>query len=74
MRHLYNLSRLDRQRGALRRCDHHLLHSRDPFSKDAAAANVELGEHIVEQQQRLWSDQLGLGEKKREQCQPLLPL
>ena len=42
--------------------------------QDAAAARVELREHVVEQQQRGRGQQLGLGEQEREQREPLLAL
>ncbi len=50
--HLHDLGRLDRQRASLRRGDHDLLHARDAVGEHAAAARVELREHVVEEQQR----------------------
>ena len=44
------------------------------LGQHAAAARVELREHVVEQEQRRRREQLGLGEEEREHRQPLLAL
>ena len=50
----------------------------DAGREDAAARGVELGEHVVEEEQRREAaavgDQLRLGEQEREHREPLLAL
>ena len=46
----------------------------DAVGEHAAAARVELGEHVVEQQQRRAASELRLGEQQREQREALLAL
>ena len=50
--HLHELRGLDGQRRGVRRRDHRLAHARDTLCEHTAAAEVELGEHVVEQQER----------------------
>ena len=70
--------RLDRQRRALGRGDDRLAMPREPLGEHAAAALVELREHVVEQQERrrgpALGEQLRLGEEQREHREPLLAL
>ena len=60
------------------RGDDRLSHRADSLTQDPAAALVELGERVVEEQQRRHAaalgDQLRLGEEEREDGEPLLAL
>ena len=48
---LHDLGGLDRQRRPVRRGDHRLPHARNALREHLAPAGIELGEHVVEQQQ-----------------------
>ena len=54
--------------------DHRLPQSRDALGEHAAAAGVELREHVVEEEKRRRGQQLGLGQQQREHGEALLAL
>src|SRR5439155_9027018 len=56
--HLHDLRRLDRQCRGLCRRHERLLHARDPGGEHATAADVELRQNVVEEQQRAAGGQL----------------
>ena len=72
------LRRRERQRLGARRRDDRLPRRADPLAQEPPAARVELGEHVVEQQERRdpapLGEQLRLGEQQREHGEPLLAL
>ena len=64
-----------RKRRAMRRRDHRLAEGRRPrAARTAAAPGVELGEDVVEEQQRRRGQELRLGQEQGEQGEPLLAL
>ena len=62
--HLHDLRRLERERAPLGCGDHDLPQLGDARREHAAAAGIELREDVVEQQQRLAVQQLGLREEQ----------
>src|SRR6478672_1666618 len=64
MLHLHELRGIDRQRRRMRRGDHRLTHARDTLGQNAAPAEVELREHVVEQQKRWARQELRLGQQQ----------
>jgi len=58
----------------VRRGDHRLSHCRNTVRQRAASSRVELGEHVVEQQQRRAGQKLCFGEQQREDGETLFPL
>ena len=58
----------------MRRRYDRLLHAGDSAREYAPAASIELGEHVVEQQQWPARHKLGFGEEEREECKALLTL
>ena len=74
MLHMYHLGGLERERGRLRGRHDRLPRRRDPRAQRAAAARVELRQHVVEQEQRAHGQQLGLGQDQGEHREPLLAL
>ena len=72
--HVDDLRRLEGQRRGLGRGHHGLPGRGDPRAEGAAAARVELREHVVEQEQRADGQQLRLGEEQREHREALLAL
>ena len=74
MLHLHDLRGLYRQRARRCRRDHRLSEACEPAGEDAAAAAVQLREHVVEQHQGRRLEQCGLGEQEGENRQSLLAL
>src|SRR5919198_550436 len=58
--HLHQLGRFQRQRSWVRRRDDSLTHLSDALGENPPAAEVELGEHVVEQKQRRFRQELRL--------------
>src|SRR5581483_8575777 len=72
--HLDELRGLEGKRRGVRGGDHRLPHAGDPLGEHAAAARVELGEDVVEEQERRRVEQRRLREQQREHREPLLAL
>src|SRR5581483_9943685 len=69
--HLHELRRLHRKRRGVRRRDHRLPHAR---GKRSAPTGVELGQDVVEQEQRARLEERRLGKEERKDGEPLLTL
>ena len=73
-RGLHHLCGLERKRRRMGRGDHRLSHTREPLRQHLPAAQVELGEDVVEEQQGRLGQELCLGEQQREDGEALFPL
>jgi len=74
MLHMYHLGGLERERRGLGRRHDRLGQAGDAPGEHAAAAGVELRQHVVEEQQRRRVKEFGLGEDERQHRQTLLSL
>ena len=76
-RHEERLRRFHRERARRRRGDHGLPRARDEAGKSKPAVSVELGEDVVEQNERSnvpFGEDFRLGENECENGDALLPL